>query len=113
MKKFFSLLLAFIILTSMLALVSCDGANYKKYAGEYYSNLGLEGQYKNYPKLIVFYDDGTGYFLWNGTMAYFKYTVASDGTVDMKAPIGFLDYDGKFNGSSYILDDHSLTYQKR
>ena len=104
-----------IIIASVLfiiILIAATSTNYGKYAGTYYSSMGGEGRYTNCPTTFVFNSDGSGRYYWKGFTVYFNYEVSGDGSVEMNAG-DYLEYDGKFSGSTYVLDSPSLTYYKR
>ena len=104
-----------IIIASVLfiiILIAATSTNYGKYAGTYYASMGGEGRYANNPTTIIFNDDGTGRYYWKGFTVYFDYEVSSDGSVTMDAGYA-LEHNGKFSGSTYVLNSNSLTYYKR
>ena len=95
----------------IIILIASTSTDYSKYAGTYYSSMGGEGNYANCPTTIVFNSDGSGKYYWKGITVYFTYEVSGDGSVEMDAGYYF-EHNGKFSGSTYVLDSRSLTYHK-
>lgn len=110
MKKIVCAML--VVCMMLLCFVSCGNNKYNEFAGEYFSGMGGEGSYHNCPTTIVFEKDGTGFYFWRGTRVDFTYEIDNNNHVSMFA-YGFVSQNGTFSGSSYKLDNYSITYTKR